>query len=859
LNGDRQGALARVAESVADGERVDWARVEADTVEGRDRRIVRHLRLVENISALYRSIPPEADGLPAAVDDEENVPPGPRWGRLVLLERIGQGMSSEVFRAWDTELHREVALKLLLPEETGANDAHARILQEARRLARVRHPHVVQVYGAERHDDRVGLWMELVRGESLEHILKARGAFGAREASAIGQDLCAALAAVHGAGLLHRDVKAQNVVREEGGRIVLMDFGTGEELRSAVGTARLVGTPLYLAPEIFRRQPASPSSDLYSLGVLLFYLATGEFPVTAGSMEQLSKAHGTDRRRRMRDLRADLPASFVLVVERAVDPEPSARFGSAGEMEAALGDAAEGFQRGRTEPTPVTPPKAQLRPFWIVAASSLVVILALIVWSAVSRFGGATPALHRMAVLPMTDLSSPTTPPYLAAGLTDQLTSTLGQIEALQIAPRSSVADAKARGLDLPELAKLLNVDGFIESSVVVSNGGSGTPERVRVNVGVIAAGSGSVIWSRSFERALGDTLALETEITRSIARAVQAAITPAEAGRLDRAQQRRTTADVERACFEGRYNLMMADRAQMANDAFQRAVKLDPEYAPAQAGLAASYRQLGQTGRLSHPESRALSSAAVTKALTLDPDSSDAQTTLADLKFAYDWDWVGAGEAYSKALDLNGSSLYARLQYSRYLMAMRRFEQALVEAERAENLDPSSIDAAQVKGLVLYYKRDYQGALDALNHAVTLGVDRPGTHLLLSRVHAARGAFEDAIAETKLALSLSKNEIPGWRAHLVMLTAMAGDQSAATDGLATLIAELEKSSIRLAPEHLGYVHLALGNRSQALTFLEEAVDTRDPDIVFIAVDPRLDPLRSEPRFQQLIQKLGLP
>ena len=153
-----------------------------------------------------------------------------------------------------------------------------RLLEEARRLARVRHTHVVQVYGAEQHDGRVGLWMELVRGESLEQTVQTRGVFGAREAALIGLDLCAALAAVHGAGLLHRDVKAQNVMRESGGRLVLMDFGTGEELS---GTNRLVGTPLYLAPEIFRGQRASVQSDLYSVGVLLFYLVTGKFPVNA--------------------------------------------------------------------------------------------------------------------------------------------------------------------------------------------------------------------------------------------------------------------------------------------------------------------------------------------------------------------------------------------------------------------------------------------------------------------------------------------------------------------------------------------------------------------------------------------------
>ena len=270
------GVLGRLAASVADGTPVDWSHIESD-IAPRERRLVPHLRLVESIASLYRSIPALDETAP------DIVPSGPRWGRLVMLERIGQGMSCEVYRAFDTDLHRHVALKLLHEEGQAARAAHDRILQEARRLARVRHPHVVQVLGAEQHNDRVGLWMELVEGESLDRIVRARGTFGAREGSVIGQDICSALASVHAAGLLHRDVKAQNVMREAGGRIVLMDFGTGEELFRDRGTARIVGTPLYLAPEILDGKSASIQSDLYSVGVLLFYLVTGEFPVTASN------------------------------------------------------------------------------------------------------------------------------------------------------------------------------------------------------------------------------------------------------------------------------------------------------------------------------------------------------------------------------------------------------------------------------------------------------------------------------------------------------------------------------------------------------------------------------------------------
>ena len=209
-------ALANLASSVADGTPVDWNA--AENQAGDDRRLLRHLRLVESIAALHRSIPPEnAEGATPA----HAAPTGRPWGRLILVEPIGQGMSGEVFKAWDTELYREVAVKLL------HGDHEADVLGEARRLARLRHEHVVQVYGAEKHAGRVGLWMEFVRGTSLEELIQARGPLGGREAAIIGLDVCAALAAVHGAGLLHRDVKAQNVMREEGGRIVLMDFGTG--------------------------------------------------------------------------------------------------------------------------------------------------------------------------------------------------------------------------------------------------------------------------------------------------------------------------------------------------------------------------------------------------------------------------------------------------------------------------------------------------------------------------------------------------------------------------------------------------------------------------------------------------------
>ncbi len=427
-------AIEDLAASVADGRPIDWSAAESRAAEA-ERRVVRHLRLVESIASLHRSTAQEDTEPMLPLPQQE--PSGPRWGRLVILDSLGAGTSSEVSRAWDTALHREVALKLL-HDDGDRREAHTRLLDEARRLARVRHAHVVQVYGAEDHDNRVGLWMELVRGESLESIVKTRGSFGAREAALIGLDLCAALAAVHGAGLLHRDVKAQNVVREQGGRIVLMDFGTGEEL---AGTNRLVGTPLYLAPEIFKGQNASAQSDLYSLGVLLYYLCTSQFPVLAGSMPQLAQAHEQKQRRPLRDLRPDVPEAFVGVVERALDPHPDRRYRSAGEMEAALRESLDAQPRSVPDAPRSTVPSRRVGGAFLGVAAALVALIAGLVWWMRAPAAPGSTAVHTLAVLPMPQDAS--TPDGFSAGFTDQLISTLGQISSLRVTSGSSVLPFK--------------------------------------------------------------------------------------------------------------------------------------------------------------------------------------------------------------------------------------------------------------------------------------------------------------------------------------------------------------------------------------------------------------------------------
>ena len=875
MRGDDR-ALVDAAASVADGAPVDWVSAES-RADADSRRLVRHLRLVESIASLHRSIPahePDVILSPRSGRTDhalEPGPAGPQWGRLSLLDCIGQGTSCEVYRAWDTALHREVALKLLHdegdhPEAQGRllPEADGRLLDEARRLARVRHAHVVQVYGAEQHANRVGLWMELVRGESLEQTVQTRGPFGAREAALIGLDLCAALAAVHGAGLLHRDIKAQNVMRESGGRLVLMDFGTGEELS---GTNRLVGTPLYLAPEIFRGQRASVQSDLYSLGVLLFYLVSGKFPVVAASMEQLAQAHARRERQPLRDLRPDLPEAFVATVERALDSDPTRRYQSVGDMETALRESME------ASPAPARS-QERLRPLassrrWrsaaaIAAAAVLAVILygpALVRWA--NRTPGATAAvasgrITSVAVLPLTDQSeSPS--PELAEALTDQLINTVGQIGSLRVTSRTSVMQFRGATPSARDIATTLGVDALLESSMVRVTGVAGVPDRVRVTARLVLAGTDSLVWSRSFERQLGDMLALQAEIARAIADGVKAVVTTNEGDRLEQAHT--SDAAAQEAFLDGRYHLGQYGLASAAEalDAFSLAVQRDPSHAAALAGAARARFALGFGGRVSQAEARALGLAEVRRALRLQPDQPDAHATLGDLLFYYDWNWKDAEAEYQRAIAINPSFTYARSQYARYLAAARRVDEAVSQATVAAELDPLSAEAAQTRGLILYYARDYAGAAAQLQHALILDPSYARAHRVLARVREAEGRFDDGIAEMNRALELAKEADASWHQQLIRLYALAGRTDEARARSEALTRDLERRSIRSDDDQVAYIALAFGEREHALDLLERAVRDRLPPLLWLGVDPRVDSIRSTPRFQAIEKRLRRP
>jgi serine/threonine protein kinase/predicted Zn-dependent protease len=323
------------------------------------------------------------DDLTLPLDDQqraaaEAAPPRDRWGSFRLIERVGFGGFGEVYRAWDPNLEREVALKLLLPGTDGGDQTeedYKSMLREARALASVRHANIVSVYGIDRHDGRVGFWMDFVKGKTLSAQLGSQGAFGYREAALIGLDVARALSAVHRAGLLHRDIKAENVMREEGGRILLMDLGLSSMKHGQTNSS---GTPAYMAPELWRGASATVETDIYAVGVLLYFLVTGEHPVRLGGLSAKEAAEAMAWRRPLMDLRPDLPESFLRTVGTAIEIDPAKRFQSAGQLATALAECL-GTSDAESALAPPTHSNRG-RILWPVAALLLLGTVALAAW-----------------------------------------------------------------------------------------------------------------------------------------------------------------------------------------------------------------------------------------------------------------------------------------------------------------------------------------------------------------------------------------------------------------------------------------------------------------------------------------------
>lgn len=815
---DDQDPLLPLAKSIADGTVVDWEAAIASTHDQQE--LIGQLRVLWELARAHRDADAEIPYAAAATVAPPSQPIG-TWAQLALLEQLGAGSFGVVYRAWDPHLAREVALKVVASGSVAALDA-SRIAREGRLLARLRHPNIVTVYGAAVEQGRVGLWMELIRGITLEQAIGKQGPFSARDASLVGLDVCRALAAVHRAGLLHRDVKAQNVMREDGGRIVLMDFGTGREIdaKGPKGKAEIVGTPLYLAPEIFRGEPASVRTDVYSAGVLLYHLVTASYPHPVKTVDELRQRIDTVPPIKLRDARADLPATFVRVVSEAIADDPEARYESAGALEQDLLEALDDMQGGQRTIA--------------IAGSRL----------SGTRLG----RIPSIAVLPFVDLSRRKDFDYFAEGISEEITNALTRIPGLRVAARTSAFQFRGRTEDIRRVGDVLNVETVLEGSVRATDG------RLRVIAQLSNTTTGFQLWSERFEQPFENVFAVQDEIAEAVVRTLRVQLGADDEVRSTPSNN----LEAYTSYLKGRHlwNKRTEPDLLKSLSFFRTALRYDPDYALAHAGLADAYATLGIYGALSPADVAPKAREAAQSALSLSDNMPEALAALGCLAAVYDWNWTEAERLFRQAIAVNQNYPTAHHWLAlNVLVPLRRFQEADDELRHALERDPLSRAVTTSMGMAAYYGDRYTDAIDGFARTLELDDAFPLAHAFLAQACTELGRHDEAVAAAEAAMRLSGAN-PEIHAAAAYVYGRAGDTQRARTLLDGLVALAQSRYV--SASLLAQAGVTVCDVNTTLDRLEQAYDQRSADLVWIAVRPVFSTLRSEPRFHALCERMRL-
>jgi serine/threonine protein kinase/Flp pilus assembly protein TadD len=783
----------------------------------------------------------------------------PLIGRTIshyrILEKLGGGGMGVVYKAQDLRLHRFVALKFL-PEET-SHDLHAveQLRREARAASALNHPHICTVHDIDEHDGQPFIVMELLEGQTLKHRLSG-GSLDTAEIVSLGIQIVDALDAAHARDIIHRDIKPANIFVTLRGQVKVLDFGLAKVLPAetastlAAGieeTQALVGTLPYMAPEQLQGRGVSTCTDIYAVGTVLYEMATGRRPFTEEFAPELMQSIQHAQPPRPRELNPAVSSSLETVILKCLEKDAQKRYHR---MQQLLQDLrrllpSTAFKRRR-----LLFGAASLVGLALVAA---VVVLAWRIQTARQPANDLRPSIRSIAVLPLENLSHDSEQEYFAEGLTEELTTDLAKIGALRVISRTSAMRYKGTNKSSPEIARELNVDGIIEGSVQRSG------NRVRITTQLIHAPTDTHMWADSFERDIGNLLALQEEVARAIASELKVTLTPEERTLL--AGARPVDSEAQDFYLKGRYywNKRTPDTLKKSLEYFQQAVEKDPAYALAYAGLADSYLMLGAGLYAVLPPKDAYpkAEAAAIKALQLDNTLAEAHSTLGYSKLVFDWDWHGAEQEFRQAIELNPSYANAHHWYAGYLGVMGRYSEAIVEGRKAESLDPLSlIISADVAMEALAPAGLYDQALEQCRKTLEMDPNFAVAHACMSDSYLGKGMYKEAITEMQKAKDLSGGSIV-WVSALGSIYAMAGNRNAALGSLNELRARSKREFV--GSERYASIYAALGNKDQAFAWFERAYEDRSDILFDIRLYQVYRPLRSDPRVQDLLRRVGLP
>jgi len=802
----------------------------------------------------------------AIVADESLV--GKSFGPYQITQVLGKGGMGIVYLALDQGLHRQIALKFLHDDLLNDKQRVQRFKQEARAASALNHPNILTVHEIGQSNSTHFIATEFVAGETLRERL-AGGRMKVLEAVDIATQASSALTAAHAAGITHRDIKPENIMLRPDGYVKVLDFGLAKLTDRSISdvdqaaTTRaadtdpgvVMGTVKYMSPEQAQGLPVDSRTDIWSLGAVLYEMIAGCPPFEGATPSHVTVSILERKPSPLSRYASEVPGELEWMISKALRKDREERYQTAKdlmidlrylrqqiEINAELERSVAATDAvGAIDTTPNVSKESQSGKKTISSPSNE---------SAASSSGRrqSRKVINSLAVLPLANASADPNAEYLSDGITESIINSLSQLPKLRVVPRSTVFRYKGQEVDPQLVGHDLGVRAVLTGRLLQMG------DQLIIKMELIDVLNESQLWGEQYNRKLSDILEVEEQISREISEKLRLKLTGEDKKRLTKRFTKNT--DAYHAYLKGRYywNKRTPDTIQRGIEFFQKAISLDPHYALAYCGLADSYLLLGavEYGGLRPMEAVPRVRDAVLHALQLDDALAEAHTSLGNISY-YDWDWQLAEREYKRAIELNPNYATAHHWYANQLMAHARFDEGLKQIKRAQELDPLSLPIVLGEGWLLFLARQYDQAIEEFRKVIELEPNFANSHLCLGLAYEQKQKYDEAIEELQKAIQLSDS--PLMRAALGHAYALSGKTAKARQIRDEMIESSKQKYI--SPVLIAAVCAGLGEKEEAFAWLEKAYEEHSEGLFWFKVEPSMNNLRSDPRYDELLQRMG--